>query len=303
MSFSSGVKDELTDFKTSTTQGEDVNMCCKHALKYGLLIFSRNFSINNIGMQSENIKIAVLYSGIIGSILGQEENVKISSAGKYSLTVNQPEHCAAILEKFGYSGKEIALRINRANLNDECCFGSFLRGAFLACGTISEPTKDYHLEFVVNHYNLSRDLIKLLEEMDLPPKFVVRKGNYVIYFKDSEVIEDVLTYMGATSAALKLMDIKIYKDVRNKVNRKTNFENANLSKTIDAAITQIEAIEKIQSEKGLSHLPAELMELAQLRADNPEMSLKELGEQLSYPISRSGVNHRLKKIIQIANDI
>ncbi len=304
MSFSSSVKKELIDFENSRINDElNYKECCTHAQQYGLLLFCRGFSVSSINMQTENEQIAKMYAKTIEKITSQVQPIKCSPAGKYSVNVQGEKKREKVLEHFGYTGSEITLRINRANLLDECCYNAFLRGVFLACGTITSPKKEYHLEFVATHLNICKDLIKVMEDMDLNPKYVTRKGNHIAYFKDSESIEDVLTHMGAVFSSLELMEIKIYKDVRNKVNRKTNFENANLSKTVNAAFTQMQAIEMIKKEKGMSYLPEELRELAMLRLDNPEMSLRELGQKLTVPLSRSGVNHRLKKIIEMAEDL
>ncbi|NCC87728.1 MAG: DNA-binding protein WhiA [Clostridia bacterium] len=304
MSFSSKVKNELIEFEKSRKE-DLINYkdCCTHAQQYGLLLFCRGFSVSNINMQTENENIAKIYARTIEQITGQVQPIKCSAAGKYSVNVQGEKRRRKILEYFGHTGSEITLRLNRANIADECCYSAFLRGVFLACGTITSPSKDYHLEFVVTHFNLCKDLMKLIEEIDLNSKYVIRKGNHIAYFKDSESIEDILTHMGAVSSSLELMEIKIYKDVRNRVNRKTNFENANLSKTVDAAFMQVRAIELIKKEKGMSYLSDELRELAVLRFENPEMSLRELGQMLSVPLSRSGVNHRLKKITQMADEL
>lgn len=301
MSFSYDVKDELFTVEQSL---EQENMeCCIHAFSYGLLLFCRGFSTSYVNIQTENELVANLYKNVVENILHKEQKINCSNAGKYSIVVEDKSDRIKILEYFGHTGKELSLRINRANLYDECCINSFVRGVFLSCGTVTEPTKNYHLEFVVSHKNLCNDLIKLLDEINVNAKYVLRKGNHVAYFKDSESIEDVLGYMGAVNSSLKVMEVKIYKDVRNKVNRKINFESANLTKTVDAAVMQIHAIETIQNSKGLSYLNDELRELAEIRIENPELSLRELGERLSTPLSRSGVNHRLKKIINIAQEL
>ena len=156
---------------------------------------------------------------------------------------------------------------------------ALLRGAFLACGTLTDPEKDYHLEFVVPYRYISRDLAKLLHEWNLAPKQLERKGSHVVYCKDSERIEEILTLMGAQNAALELMGIKMYKDMRNNINRKINFETANISRTANAAAEQVYAIETILEHAGLESLPEELKEIALLRLENPEMSLRELGRR------------------------
>ena len=205
-----------------------------------------------------------------------------------------------------YDKKNGASRINWSNFTDDCCKIAFLKCAFLTCGTVNDPNKNYHLEFVVPYMNLSKDLnlfISDYPDLSVIPKSITRNSNYVIYFKDSESIEDLLTVMGAFNSSLEIMGVKMYKDVRNNVNRKLNFENANLDKTISAASKQTNAILHIKDTVGLSYLSDDLRELAELRIENPDMSLRELGNNLTNPISRSGVNHRLQKLCEIAAEI
>ncbi len=145
--------------------------------------------------------------------------------------------------------------------------------------------------------------MKFLEELELNPKYIVRKGNHVIYFKDSENIEDILAIIGAQDASLYVMGIKIMKDMKNKVNRKLNFELSNIGKTVDAANLQVEAIKYIDSKSGIESLPENLQKLAYLRLEYEEASLSELCKMLDEPLSRSGVNHRLNRIVKIADSL
>ena len=147
------------------------------------------------------------------------------------------------------------------------------------------------------------DLMKFMDELNLNPKYIVRKGNHIIYFKDSESIEDILAIIGAQDASLVVMGIKIEKDVKNKVNRRLNFEMSNINKTVDAANIQVEAIEYIESKTGISSLPDNLQKIAKIRLENPESSLSELEKILDEPISRSGINHRLGRIVKIAENM
>ena len=200
----------------------------------------------------------------------------------------------------------MSLQINRANIDNEGCLPFFLRGVFLICGNVSSPEKDYHLEFVVPHKNLASDLVRIIteiEELDAQPKTVMRKGSYIVYIKGSESIEDTLTFIGAPQCTLELMNMKIYKDIRNKANRIANCDAANIDKVVKAAMKQIEDIKLIDRAVGLDNLSDELREVAQLRLDNIDMSLQEIGETLSEPISRSGVNHRFKKLAKMAEEL
>ena len=187
--------------------------------------------------------------------------------------------------------------------DDEVLKRAYLRGAFLGGGSISDPEKNYHMEFVTNNEDYANSLRDLINSEGLNAKIVARKNSFVVYLKESEQISDLLSMIGAYQALLSLQSTKIVKEMRNNVNRIVNCETANLSKTVNAAVRQVENIKLIQSKIGISSLPENLQEIALLRVENEDMSLKELGEMLNPPISKSGVNHRLKKIEQIANDL
>ena len=167
--------------------------------------------------------------------------------------------------------------------------------------SVSTPEKNYHLEFSVPYLNLSKSFVTLMKEMELLPKTSTRKGYNIIYFKDSGAIEDCLYIMGASSAMFEMMNVEIVKDIRNKANRTANCETANIEKTVKASMAHIKAIEKIEQTKGLDYLNKDLKEMAILRRDNPELSLAELAKVSG--LSRSGVNHRLNRIVQLADEI
>ncbi|MBO5944869.1 MAG: DNA-binding protein WhiA [Clostridia bacterium] len=299
MSFSADVKNEILSVEIE-------NDCCKHAFAYGMMLFSRAFSYYDMSILTEHSGIAQTYFELMKSVCGVTAKLIKSKSGKIKVEITKESERIKVLETFGYSKKNGAVRLNWANFSDECCKNAFLKGVFLACGTVNDPNKRYHLEFVVPYLNLSRDLkvfINDFEQLSVEPKSITRNSNYVIYFKDSESIEDILATMGASNSALEVMGVKMYKDMRNNVNRKLNFESANLDKTIDAASKHVEAIIHIKNTVGLSYLSDDLREVAELRYENPDISLRELGEMLSTPISRSGVSHRLTKISNIAKQI
>lgn len=299
MSFSANVKNEIL-----STEIE--NNCCLHSFAYGMMLFSRAFSYYDMYLLTEHEGVAEKYSELMKTVCGVEPNLIKSDAGKFKVEVTKKEDRLKVLETFGYDKKTGASRLNWSNITDECCKVAFLKGAFLTCGTVNDPNKNYHLEFVVPYLNLSRDLklfINDYDELNVEPKSITRNSNYIIYFKISESIEDLLTVMGAFNSSLEVMGVKMYKDMRNNVNRRLNFENANLDKTIGASQKQVDAIIHIKNTVGLSYLSDDLRELAEIRLENPYISLRELGDMLSNPISRSGVNHRLKRICEIANEI
>lgn len=181
--------------------------------------------------------------------------------------------------------------------------GLFLRGAFIACGVVTDPNKEYHLEFSVGSEEKCREIGRVISESGMKCKISSRKGKYIAYAKDSESISDILTFIGAMISSMEIMNAKIYKGVRNNVNRAVNCEAANIDKTVAASRKQIEDIELIESRKGLGVLSDELRIIAQLRRDNPEASLSEIGRLAVPEISRSGVYHRLRRIGEIADKL
>lgn len=295
MSFTGDVKAELVD---NCIMSEN----CLKAYTYGFLLFGKSFSFRSVCCASDYECVINSFAQSIEEVTGVIPHISRLKSGKHTLKILTSADRKKVVESFDHSVNEIALRINHGIFEDDECYGAFIKGVFLSCGTVSNPDKNYHMEFVIPHIKLSKDLLKILNDLDFNAKYILRKYSNVIYLKDSENIEDMLTMMGAVNSSLHIMGIKIQKDVRNKINRQMNFESANMSRSIEAGLNQVNAIKIIEKKQGLGSLPDELRELAQLRLDNPDMSLKELGASLNPPISRSGVNHRFEKIISIAEN-
>lgn len=295
MSFSSEVKNELLTSENSP--------CCKHAQNYGLLLFGRAFSASELSILSENPAITDAYCDAIYSLSGKTVKPITTAGGKYKVFIDSKDIISAVFDSLGITSQAVKRRVNFANFQDSCCFAAFIRGAFLACGTVTNPEKEYHLEFSVSTKTLCDDLIKLFDEFEPKPKMTQRSGSYTVYFKNSTDIEDVLSIMGAVENSLQFMGAKVYKDIRNTVNRKVNFENANLARTIAAATKQYEAIAFIKEKIGFDALPPELQEIAQLRYEDRELSNSEIAARLSESLTISGVNHRFKRLIKIAEDL
>ena len=304
MSFSLSVKEELAKI-------EYMPSCCRHAMAYGMLLFGREFSKSGISIMTEHEIVAQKYASLLESETGVTADISVSKAGKYPVSVKGRD-IETVLSCFSTSGNESFSRINRGNLLNEssgeseilnCCNAAFFRGAFLSCGTVSNPNKGYHLEFVVPFRTLSLDLMKMLTEYNLKAKHMVRRYVNIIYIKDSESIEDLLNIMGAQGCAFEIMNIKIYKDFRNVSNRRANFDSANVARTAIAACAQVEKIQKIIDRNKLSELPEDLRQFAVMRVENPDSSLREFGEMFSPPLSRSAVNHRIKKLIAFAEHL
>lgn len=305
MSFSEQVKSELIAVPRESE-------ALLHAFYYGLFQFGSAFSRDSVYLRTENSQVAELYATVAQSLGGVECPITVSKGGMYTCEVVNPRARVRILNNFGLTGSELKARINRSNIGESedeeySCEGSFLAGAFLSCGIVTDPSKNYRLEFLVGYRSLCADLVKILRDIEVPdaidPKQAVRKSSSVVYIKNSQSIEDALTFMGAGFSSLELMETKVFKDIRNKVNRISNCESANLDKSIDAGIRQVEAITKIIQTLGEEGIPENLRELAHLRLENPQLSLTQLCEELSTPISRSGVNHRLNKLLEIAKEL
>ncbi len=187
--------------------------------------------------------------------------------------------------------------------NRVCCKRAFIRGAFLSVGSISDPEKGYHAEFVCEGEDEARLLRNLLESFEIEAKILERKEHYVVYMKEGAALVDLLNVMEAHVSLMELENLRILKEMRNSVNRRVNCETANINKTVNAASKQVEDIQYIEQHKGLASLPDMLYEMARVRLEYPEATLKELGELLIPPVGKSGVNHRLRKISEYAEKL
>lgn len=204
-----------------------------------------------------------------------------------------------IIEKFG----DLSAPVDEIMLKNTCCQRAFLRGAFLCCGSMSNPQKSYHLEFVCNNINLANQLKKMISCFEIDAKIVFRKKYYVVYIKEGSGIVDLLNVMEAHIALMNLENLRIIKEVRNSVNRRVNCEAANINKTVKASTRQVDDILYIKEHYGFSKLPDNLREMAEVRLEYPDAALKELGEYLDPPVGKSGVNHRLRKLSELAERI
>lgn len=306
MSFSSDTKKELCKFQLKYDE-----LICAEA--YGMLLFSKKFSEKEISFRTESGAVVNRFTQIItertGSIVEMQSTltVKKDDTRLYSVNVPDESDCHRIFAYFGHSSCDVSLRINRANIENEQCAAAFLRGVFLNCGSISDPENEYHLEFVVQHKNLSEDLCKLITETTafisdriISPKIMKRRGMYIVYLKDSEDISDMLTLIGAMGASMSVMQAKIMKSYKNATNRKVNSQVANTDKSYAAAAKQIQAICVLKDSGILQTLSEDLQEVARLRISYPQASLKDLGAMLAIPLSKSGINHRLGKLMELA---
>lgn len=313
MSFSSKTKNELSRIQTN-------NRCCILSELAALIRMSGSIQISGLGRVSlkfttENAAIARRIFTLLKSLYNVNtevmvrKNRQLKKNNNYLMLVSHSTDAENILVDAGVLKKDdkqhyiINYGIARNLVDNRCCKRAYIRGAFLGGGSISNPEKTYHLEFVTHSQQHSKDLSELINTFGLNSKIVLRKESYVVYLKEGEQIVDLLNIMGAHSALLKLEDIRIIKEVRNNVNRIVNCETANLEKTINASLRQIYNIEYIDKVIGIDKLPENLIDIARLRLMHRDASLKELGMMLNPPIGKSGVNHRLRKLEEIADQL
>lgn len=273
----------------------------KFACLYGILLYTRVFTKEHISIQTESHEVSKLIPELFSSVFGQspEPPEKTESGGTiFSVTDS------VFIEKIcsTYHIDPGSREINLRNIVNNST-GAFLAGAFFICGSVIDPNKEYHLEFVTPSELLCNDLNAILGSFGVSGKVLRRKKSYILYLKDSECIEDTLTFMGAQQCTMDIMNVKIRKDMRNKANRMRNCDEANINKVVDAAIRQTEDILLLMKYNEFDNLSPEIREAAKLRLENPELSLREIGQLLTVPIGRSGVNHRFAKIAAVAKEL
>ena len=301
-SFSYNVKQEIA---------QGINTKQKsHACLLGMILFGKTMQKNEIMIQTENEAVRDLFIKLVGFVTENSSAVKVTASAKnrgtslYTLSVDSENDLRKIYSATGLNPQNPERRIDDRNIPKLKYISCLVAGAFLVSGSVNDPNKEYHLEIVIPTLDLCNDLgLIMIDIFDILAKYTERKGAHVFYIKESENIEDMLTLMGAPKASLELMNVKIYKDVKNKINRAMNCDNANIEKQIRTAERQIAAVELIERTIGLSSLSEELREMAEIRTENPDMTLKELSQQFNPPLSRSGVNHRLAKLEEIAKGL
>ena len=296
MSFSANVKSELC--RPEVEKG-----CCALAEAMGALLYANTFSADAIRIVTESRDLGLRLPRLFRKGLGVSFDLlpEEGGSGKLTYTITDREKIRQVFSACGFSAEtSVSLHVNFALLEKDCCRRAFLRGAFLAGGSVTDPEKRYHLELSTTHWKVSRETGTLLLEMELPAKETERKGSSVLYYKQSEAIEDFLTVIGAPVSAMAVMEAKIEKDWRNEANRKTNCDSANVDKAVAASQEQLAAIRKLEERAVLETLPEKLQQTATLRREHPEMTLSELAELHEPPISKSAVNHRMRKLLSRA---
>jgi len=312
MSFSSKVKEELSKDCNNPRHcciaetAAIISMC-------GKVIFDEKDRVR-IEIHTENVNVARKYFTLLKKTYNINTDISIrhsSSLNKsrsYILSVNDDETARKILmtcrlmKPFGVIEEDFSIS-DSLIIQRECCKRAFIRGAFLASGSVSDPVKTYHFEIVCLSEAKAKQLQMIMETFNINARVIKRRKYFVVYVKDSSQVVDLLNIMGAYNALMDMENVRIVKDMRNNVNRKVNCETANINKTVSAAVKQIEDIRFIQMSSAFDELPESLQEMAELRVRYPEATLAELGQLLDTPVGKSGVNHRLKKISLFADEL
>ena len=298
MSYAYDVKAELC--KAPLSRG-----CCAVAEGCGVLLYASAFSAAEVRIVTENDEFIARLPKLFQKAFGVkfDELPESSKSGKRVLRITREDKLDAIWRALGYDRRaHFALHLNFALLEEECCRASFLRGAFLSGGSVTDPQKRYHLELATSHVQAGREVEALLRDMGFEPKNVMRQGGLITYFKSSEHIADLLTLIGAPGRALEIVSAKIEKEMRNTVNRRVNCDAANLDKTVTAALEQVEAFTRLTESGVINELPVKLQEVAVARLLQPELTLSELAATFDPPLTKSCLNHRIRKLMDIAKE-
>ena len=309
MSFSGEIKEELSTLVPAAHH-------CRLAETAAILLFCGKIILTEtdsccVKIQTENLPVARKYFTLLRKTFNMRAEVSVRKSREiryYSIVIRCDKDARRLLagthlmNPDGHIDGDIR-QIHNSLLKQNCCRRSFIRGAFLAAGSVSDPEKSYHFEIVCSTQEKAEELQSLLTAYEIDAKIVMRKMHYVVYVKEGSQIVELLGLTGAHVSLMQLENVRIVKEMRNSVNRKVNCETANLNKTVSAAVRQVEDIRYIQRTIGFQELNEGLAEMAVLRLEHPEASLKELGDLLTPPVGKSGVNHRLRKLSLIAEKL
>ncbi len=312
MSFARDSKEELTRLKIEGS-------CCLKSELAAIIFINGSLNLGKetyLELNTENAAVARRIFTLFKEVFKTEPRIVVRQKTKlkknkvYNLRIDGRENIMNILLLIGLmksEGKEngyiFSESIDKDILEKECCKRSFLRGAYLATGSIAHPDNSYHLEILSEYKSKGKDLVEIMQYFGLAPGLMDKKNGYIVYIKGSDEISKFLSVIGAHKALLDFENVRVMKGMRNKINRLVNCETANLQKTVVASLRQIENIDVIDKNIGISNLPPELKEIAMKRVNYPEKNLKELGETLNPPLGKSGVNHRLRKLERIAKKL
>lgn len=312
MSFSGRVKEELA------SRVPQARHCCLAEIT-GMLLYSGKMQQTGendwkLSIQTENESVARKFFTLLIKTFNIDKGIiregleSLKHGNMYAARIHSDEDIRKILEGTKLEQTDLTDRpgegyVNNLIIQSDCCKRAFLRGVYLACGSISDPEKGYHFEIVCAGEQRANDVKNLIRGYHIDAKVIQRKKSYIVYVKEGSQIVDLLALMGASKALLDLENIRVVKEVRNSINRRVNCETANLNKTVSASVKQVDDIRMIAERIGLENLSEGLREVAELRIQFSDASLKELGEMMEPPVGKSGVNHRLRKLAMIAEKL
>ena len=280
--------------------------CCALAECFGILLFCNSFRADSIRIITESREFASTLPKLFKKAFGVsfDSVPEMETPGKMNFQILDPEKIRQIMHAYGFDASgTLALHINLPIVEEDCCKSAFLRGAFLAGGSVTDPAKGYHIELATTHSSVARECNSLMHEvLSVQPKYTARGGSHVLYLKQSDMISDFLAFLGAPVSAMGIMEAKLEKELNNKVNRRCNCDDANTSKVVEAAQEQLSAIRILRENGAYQNLPVKLQQAAVAREEKPESSLTELAAMMQPPISKPAMNHRLQKLVQLAQE-
>ena len=299
VSFSSAAKAEVCKYIPT-------KRCCALAECFGILLYCNSFQFDGIKIITESREFAYILPKLFKKAfdLPFDSYPSLASPGKLVFQIWEKEKIERIMAAFGFSREDtLSLHVNYPIVEEECCKASFLRGAFLAGGSVTDPEKGYHMELSTTHQSVARETNLLIREaMAFSPKMAARGGGQVLYIKQSEQISDFLTYLGAAVAAMGIMETRLEKELNNKVNRRCNCDDANTSNVVEAAQEQLSAIRVLREAGLLENLPEKMKQAALARENNPSASLSELATMMDPAITKPAMNNRMKKLVQLSKE-
>lgn len=299
VSFSAGAKAEVCKVFPNRD-------CCALAQCFGILLYCNSFTSSGIKIITESRDFALLLPKLFKRTFNINFDIfpSMEAPGKLIFQIVDEDKIETIMDAFGFDFEDtLALHVNLPLVEEDCCKAAFLRGAFLAGGSVTDPEKGYHIEITTTHKSVAAETYVLMHEsLDFYPKSAQRGGGQVLYLKQSDLITDFLTFMGAHVSAMGIMEARLEKELKNKVNRRCNCDDANTSKVVEAAQEQLLAIRALKEKGILDKLPIKLQQAAVAREENPESALSELAGMMEPPITKPAMNHRLKKLVQLAKE-
>ena len=280
--------------------------CCALAQCFGILLFCNSFTAEGIKIITESREFAYILPKLFKKAFDVtfDSFPSLAAPGKLVFQIWEQDKIEDVMDAFGFSVQDtLSLHINLPVVEDDCCKNAFLRGAFLAGGSVTDPGKGYHLEFTTTHHSVSRECNVLMQEvLGFYFKRAERSGGQVLYLKQSDQIADFLTYLGAPVASMGILEARLEKELNNKVNRRCNCDDANTSKVVEAAQEQLSAIRVLTQLGLMENLPAKLKQAAVARENNPSASLSELAAMMDPAITKPAMNNRMKKLVQMAKE-